>query len=66
MPNAFVGFTSGAAAGNHDIVNWEFRDVYSPISGAVPEPATWAMMIIGFFSIGVTARVTRRRTLAAS
>lgn len=67
-PNAFVGFTSGTgdAAANHDIVNWEFRDVYSPISGVVPEPATWAMMIIGFFSIGVTARATRRRNLVAS
>ena len=69
-PNAFVGFTSGTgdAAANHDIVNWEFRDVYSPIpgsGGAVPEPAIWAMMMIGFFSIGATARAARRKTLAA-
>jgi hypothetical protein len=57
-PNAFVGFTSGtgAAAANHDIVNWEFRSTYSPITGGVPEPATWAMMIIGFGMVGGLAR----------
>ena len=57
-PNAFVGFTSGtgAAAANHDIVNWEFRSTYSPISGGVPEPATWAMMIVGFGMMGGLAR----------
>lgn len=57
-PNAYVGFTSGtgAAAANHDIVNWEFRDVYAPISSGVPEPQTWAMMIMGFGAIGALAR----------
>ncbi|WP_374577466.1 PEPxxWA-CTERM sorting domain-containing protein [Phenylobacterium sp.] len=57
-PDAFVGFTSGtgAAAANHDIVNWEFRSTYSPITGGVPEPATWAMMIVGFGMVGGLAR----------
>lgn len=57
-PNAFVGFTSGtgAAAANHDIVNWEFRSTYSPITGGVPEPGTWAMMIVGFGLVGGLAR----------
>lgn len=57
-PNAYVGFTSGtgAAAANHDIVNWEFRDVYAPISSGVPEPQTWAMMIMGFGAVGALAR----------
>lgn len=32
-------------------------------SGAVPEPATWALMIMGFGSVGATLR--RRRTTAA-
>ena len=32
----------------------------SPIS-AVPEPATWAMMIIGFGAVGSMVRTTRRR-----
>jgi choice-of-anchor C domain-containing protein len=34
------------------------------ISGAVPEPATWAMMIVGFGVVGASLR-NRRRALAA-
>ncbi|MBD8546065.1 PEP-CTERM sorting domain-containing protein [Sphingomonas sp. CFBP 8760] len=33
--------------------------------GAVPEPATWAMMLIGFGMIGATARYRRRATKIA-
>jgi hypothetical protein len=33
---------------------------------AVPEPATWAMMIVGFGAIGVTARRQRRTTTRVS
>lgn len=32
-----------------------------PVSGAVPEPATWAMMLFGFFGVGGTLRSTRGR-----
>ena len=28
----------------------------APVLAAVPEPATWAMMILGFFAIGVSIR----------
>ena len=35
---------------------------YRSVDGALPEPATWAMMLIGFAAIGATAR--RRRTLS--
>jgi hypothetical protein len=34
------------------------------LNGAVPEPATWAMMLLGFGAIGMVAR--RRRTQALS
>lgn len=30
-------------------------------SGAVPEPATWAMMLIGFGAVGAAARYRRRK-----
>lgn len=33
------------------------------LSEAVPEPATWAMMIIGFGAVGVMVRRARRRTI---
>ncbi|HEX7944190.1 MAG TPA: PEPxxWA-CTERM sorting domain-containing protein [Phenylobacterium sp.] len=34
-------------------------------SGAVPEPAAWALMILGFGGVGVTLRRTRRTTALA-
>ena len=35
----------------------------TPVTGAVPEPATWAMMLLGFFGVGATMRrsATARR-----
>lgn len=35
------------------------------IAGAVPEPGTWAMMILGFGAIGASLRRTRRSAFAA-
>lgn len=32
----------------------------------VPEPSSWALMILGFGGVGVTLRAGRRRTLAAA
>jgi len=49
-----VLFTSGAPA-------FEFDNIAAAIS-AVPEPQTWAMMILGFGLIGLTLRSNRRRT----
>ena len=34
------------------------------VSGAVPEPTTWALMILGFGAIGAVARNRRRATVA--
>lgn len=36
----------------------------APVGGAVPEPATWAMMILGFGAIGGMLRRSRRREVA--
>ena len=33
------------------------------LSSAVPEPATWAMMIVGFGAVGSMVRTTRRRNV---
>ncbi len=35
------------------------------LTAAVPEPATWAMMLVGFAMVGATARYRRRNTKAA-
>lgn len=56
--NAYVGFTSGtgAAAANHDVLSWEFRDTYSPIDPRVPEPFTLALVGIGLAGIGISRK----------
>lgn len=57
-PNAFVGFTSGtgAAGGYHDILNFEFRDNFNPVSAS--EPATFALLGLGL--LGVLAGQRRK------
>lgn len=39
--------------------------VVGEVTGGVPEPATWTMMILGFGAIGATLRSSRRRMIAA-
>jgi hypothetical protein len=58
---AFVGFTAGTGSGfeNQDILNWSFSNTTSL---AAPEPATWAMMIVGFGLAGGMMRHRRRLT----
>ena len=43
-PNAYVGFTSGTGGGyeNHDILNTQFVNTYSPVN--VPEPVSIALL----------------------
>lgn len=46
-------------------VKWEYTAPSSNPGGAVPEPATWAQMLLGFGIAGVAVR-RRRRALAAA
>ncbi len=63
-PNAYVGFTSGTggAGGRHDIINWEFRDTYNPIS--TPESASTVSLLLAAFS-GLTFLSRRFRNLTS-
>jgi len=46
-------------------ISWDYAgSTFSEIGGAVPEPASWAMMIAGFGAVGATMR--RRRHWAVS
>ena len=38
---------------------------YAPVNNAVPEPAAWAMMLVGFGLIGGTMRSAKRRSKLA-
>src|SRR5437868_1704203 len=66
-----VTFSLGAYNGSlTDISNIRFQygteitDTSIPGTPAVPEPATWAMMLMGFAGIGVAMRRRRRPVLA--
>ena len=45
-----------------------FRDINRQfnLTGAVPEPATWAMMILGFFAMGSAMRSRKRTRVSVS
>ena len=71
IETGFFGFRRGTA----DIARFEVAGYYfgarnlstltETVSG-VPEPATWAMMIVGFAGTGAMVRRSRRRTLAVA
>lgn len=63
---AYVGFTAGTGAGweNHDIVNWQFANTTELASSGVPEPASLALVGLGFAAIGRIRRQKARRKLA--
>lgn len=64
---AGVSWTASSIALNYAAkspVNGEFAlfDVtFAPASGSVPEPAAWALMLVGFAGLGATLRGARRR-----
>jgi hypothetical protein len=49
--------------GGFDALALDALAVGGPIGGVIPEPASWALMILGFGLVGATAR--RRRAAAA-
>lgn len=49
--------------GNGNLTNVTPYSVPGPVNGAVPEPATWAMMLMGFGLVGGAMRTRRRTTV---
>lgn len=63
--NGRFTFWSDTAITGFDLASNSNSFEVSNIGSAVPEPATWAMMIIGFGSVGGMVRSSRRRQVAA-
>ncbi|MDB5265867.1 MAG: hypothetical protein JWM39_580 [Parcubacteria group bacterium] len=51
----------GTADGEHSITFSATK-----VAGGVPEPASWALMILGFGGVGATLRNTKRKTALAA
>ena len=69
LTNAYVTFTGLsfdkivlASSGN----SFEFDNISYGNVGPVPEPSTWAMMLLGFAGIGFAYRRRRSRLAAAA
>jgi hypothetical protein len=69
----YVNHTVGVVATGLDTFSVHFRDDPGfvnldsfSVSNAVPEPASWALMLTGFFGLGATLRAARRRTAVAT
>ena len=47
---------NGQHIGEVDFYSTQNAFEFDRIAGVVPEPATWAMMLVGFFGLGATLR----------
>ena len=54
----------GLDEGSYDGAN--IHATFTLMSAAVPEPATWAMMILGMGMVGAGLRLRRRQTVSAA
>jgi PEP-CTERM motif-containing protein len=60
-------------SGTDTLYVWDANNLYEAtgvaealgISGAVPEPSTWAMMLLGFAGLGYMGFYHRKRMIAA-
>ena len=59
-----TGSSSDLAFSFRDDPGFMFLDNISVVSGAVPEPGTWAMMLLGFGAMGLAIRRDRKPKLA--
>ena len=55
-------YTSGTLVSTTGGAFQDFKQLRVVAAGAVPEPATWAMMLLGFGAMGASLRRSRRRS----
>ena len=59
-----LNYNTGTLAAAGDGFGFTYKLVDPPLSGAVPEPSTWAMLITGFLGLGIASwRSGRGKTL---
>ena len=56
----FLGANINTSFGNVDFANATNLSFSAVVGGAVPEPGTWAMMLLGFGAIGLSVRRHQR------
>ena len=71
--NGTVNFLSGGVAANGGTSWFTLEEDLASVAGgvtvvtgSVPEPSTWAMMLLGFGGIGFVMRTRKRRALATT
>jgi hypothetical protein len=70
--NGTVNFTNGGLAGNGGTAWFTLEEDLANVAGGVtvvsgvPEPSTWAMMLLGFAGIGTAMRTRKKRQLATA
>ncbi|MBB3348859.1 hypothetical protein FHY02_003341 [Sphingomonas sp. BK069] len=57
--------TAAVPASAAPVISFEFDNLAAGVSQAVPEPATWGMMILGFGAIGAAMRRCKERSALA-
>ena len=64
-PNVEYSFVGSQVTYNTRLATVVINNPTGPGPGGVPEPATWAMLLIGFGAIGATTRQRRQRAAIA-
>jgi hypothetical protein len=66
-------YSGGPVGGNFDIFSFSYQltplTIYVTVDGiapSIPEPSTWAMLLIGFAGIGFAGYRKRKRALLAA
>ncbi|MBB6505623.1 hypothetical protein F4693_002618 [Sphingomonas endophytica] len=64
LANVTTGVAPGAGSVHFSSTTQPLTLDSTAVAAAVPEPATWAMMLVGFGMVGAAARYRRRSTAA--
>ena len=57
-----TGNPIGAGYSDYSVPNMRYSATFGAANGAVPEPASWALMIVGFGAVGFGMRRAARRS----